>query len=587
MKDDEGEPRHMKGKIRVSLGQGAVLQPDGAGQFRRQFLSLKSPWDAEIFSLALPALLTTLLDPLMGLIDASIIGRVGTVQLAAVSCSTVLSNFSTFIFNFLLYTTTPRIAAAASRNDMDQVSKITAHGLWLAIAIGVITSTVLFFGCPVFFTILGATPEVMGHAVNFFRIRCLATPAIMMTYVMSGVFRGFKDTQATLVSSTWSNVAHIILDYICIFGLNMGALGAAVATAISLWLNWAILGSSIVFKHEYLKLEDMKQFPSFSDVAPMLRNGILLSTRSILAMSTVMRDQRPRRASTVRGDVSFVLASLTEYINLFKIVIILRYQLNYQDCCVLQDTRSKQVERNYFMVKTGIGGPGGSEAVEDVKTAVQKEQSRNQQQQKHGSKGNKTFSEENMGIGEAVIIRNDPGALIISQLCTSHGDGQHLPNECTVAPVSTLGRLWTSSALPAIEDKKDDAPDLERFLRAATPRLESARSQLSERFETVRCLEYFERISANGIKCPTLGGPRGPSTCFFVPFLSSVQIFEPTHESDDMALSFPDGLDAWPSHMKRSFSWSAKISWRGLPLYQQIMELCEDEGMKHVLTSRK
>eukprot|EP00204_Picochlorum_oklahomense_P004492 CAMPEP_0118799886 /NCGR_PEP_ID=MMETSP1161-20130426/1962_1 /TAXON_ID=249345 /ORGANISM="Picochlorum oklahomensis, Strain CCMP2329" /LENGTH=300 /DNA_ID=CAMNT_0006727649 /DNA_START=43 /DNA_END=945 /DNA_ORIENTATION=+ len=109
-----------------------------------------------------------------------------------------------------------------------------------------------------------------------------------MTYVMSGVFRGFKDTQATLISSTWSNVAHIILDYICIFGLNMGALGAAVATAISLWLNWAILGSSIVFKHEYLKLEDMKQFPSFSDVAPMLRNGILLSTRSILAMSTVM-----------------------------------------------------------------------------------------------------------------------------------------------------------------------------------------------------------------------------------------------------------------------------------------------------------
>lgn len=288
MKDDEGEPRHMKGKIRVSLGQGAVLQPDGAGQFRRQFLSLRSPWDAEIFSLALPALLTTLLDPLMGLIDASIIGRVGTVQLAAVSCSTVLSNFSTFIFNFLLYTTTPRIAAAASRNDMDQVSKITAHGLWLAIAIGVITSTVLFFGCPVFFTILGATPEVMGHAVNFFRIRCLATPAIMMTYVMSGVFRGFKDTQATLISSTWSNVAHIILDYICIFGLNMGALGAAVATAISLWLNWAILGSSIVFKHEYLKLEDMKQFPSFLDVAPMLRNGILLSTRSILAMSTVM-----------------------------------------------------------------------------------------------------------------------------------------------------------------------------------------------------------------------------------------------------------------------------------------------------------
>jgi hypothetical protein len=338
-----------------------------------------------------------------------------------------------------------------------------------------------------------------------------------------------------------------------------------------------------------------------------------------------------------------------------------------------------------FMVKTGIGGPGGSEAVEDVKTAVQKEQSRNQQQQKHGSKGNKNHSRKKHGnrrssnntqrsrssdhftavqydvngfggypygyhhaegyhgnydashvprinsaplymaqtfvptfgwdmfaqqhghvkydVGHEMRDREPKVLYRASQMnCeenrrrpslpkpkASHGDGQHLPNECTVAPVSTLGRLWTSSALPAIEDKKDDAPDLERFLRAATPRFRISTDPNSLRdLKLLDVWKYFERISANGIKCPTLGGPRGPSTCFFVPFLSSVQIFEPTHESDDVALSFPDGLDAWPSHMKRSFSWSAKnhVGER-LPLYQQIMELCEDEGMKHVLTSSK
>ena len=257
-------------------------------EYKKAFV-LSSKWDKEIALLAFPALLTTLLDPIMGMIDAAIVGRLGTAQLAAVGCSTVLYNFSNFIFNFLLYTTTPRIAAAASQKDSkEQVSKIAAQGLWVAITIGCISSTVLFLGCPTFFRMLGTTPDVMEHAVGFLRIRALASPAIMMSYVMSGVFRGFKDTRATLVSSTWSNIAHIVLDVACIFGLHMGALGAAVATTASLWLNWAILAYNISIKHGYLNISDMARYPTFAEVAPMLRHGVLLSTRSLLAMSTLM-----------------------------------------------------------------------------------------------------------------------------------------------------------------------------------------------------------------------------------------------------------------------------------------------------------
>ena len=89
------------------------------------------------------------------------------------------------------------------------------------------------------------------------------------------------------MSSTWSNIAHIALDAFCIFYLGMGAVGAAFATSISLWLNWSILFTNIV-KSGYLKVSDMATYPSMTDVAPMLRNGVLLSTRSLLAMSTLI-----------------------------------------------------------------------------------------------------------------------------------------------------------------------------------------------------------------------------------------------------------------------------------------------------------
>lgn len=161
-----------------------------------------------------------------------------------------------------------------------------------------------------------------------------------------------------------------------------------------------------------------------------------------------------------------------------------------------------------------------------------------------------------------------------------------------VTSPSTLGSLWTSSALPAIEDKNDDAPDLERFLRAATPKFRLSTDPNS--LKDLRMLDvwkHFERISAYGLRCSTLGGPRGASSSYFVPFLSSVQLFEPANSDEikeEEVLSYPDGLEAWPRNMKRCYRWSAKnhVGER-LPLHQQVMELCGRDGLSHILTSSK
>ena len=159
-----------------------------------------------------------------------------------------------------------------------------------------------------------------------------------------------------------------------------------------------------------------------------------------------------------------------------------------------------------------------------------------------------------------------------------------------VTSPSTLGSLWTSSALPAIEDKNDDAPDLERFLRAATPRFRLSTDTNSLReLKMLDVWKHFERISAYGLRCSTLGGPRGVSSSYFVPFLSSVQLYESISGTEDTeVLSYPDGLEAWPRNMRRCYRWSAKnhVGER-LPLYQQVMELCGSNGAAHVLSSSK
>ncbi len=48
--------------------------------------------------------------------------------------------------------------------------------------------------CPSTSALLRST-QVVVHAVAYMRMRCLASPAILMYYVLSGTFRGFKDTK--------------------------------------------------------------------------------------------------------------------------------------------------------------------------------------------------------------------------------------------------------------------------------------------------------------------------------------------------------------------------------------------------------
>lgn len=52
---------------------------------------------------------------------AALVGRLGSTQLGAVGLSSITFSFAAVVFNFLLFVTTPAIAAAIAQNDRDKV----------------------------------------------------------------------------------------------------------------------------------------------------------------------------------------------------------------------------------------------------------------------------------------------------------------------------------------------------------------------------------------------------------------------------------------------------------------------------------
>jgi Na+-driven multidrug efflux pump len=90
-----------------------------------------------------------------------------------------------------------------------------------------------------------------------------------------------------LIAGIVSNIVHLGLDVALVFWLGLGVTGAALATSLSHWLTLLILAGMVINKG-YLQLPDLARPPRWEDVEPMLRNGLLLSTRSILGMSVLL-----------------------------------------------------------------------------------------------------------------------------------------------------------------------------------------------------------------------------------------------------------------------------------------------------------
>ena len=114
---------------------------------------------------------------------------------------------------------------------------------------------------------------------------------------------------------------------------------------------------------------------------------------------------------------------------------------------------------------------------------------------------------------------------------------------------------------------------------------------------------WYEEPSALGCEVPTIGGPRGPATSHFLPYLSALQLMVPTSGSEAAAmaaaaageaaappqlLTYPDGLDSWPHRMRPLVQWgeSANMCER-VPMHSRLLELCGEEGERHPLRATR
>lgn len=271
-----------------------------------------------LFMLAVPAILSQIVNLLYNVVDRMYIGHiqdVGAIALTGVGvCLPIIMIVSAFAC-LVGMGGAPRASIYMGKQDNPTAEKIMGNCFIALIMISLtLTVCLLAFQTPLL-QLFQASSKTIVYAKQYMSIYALGTIFVQMTLGMNAFIscQGFSKT--SMMTVLIGAILNIILDPIFIFGFNMGVKGAALATIISqaisaIWVIHFLSGKQTVLK---LKKENFKIVPSllFPSLALGIAPFVMQSTESLISLCFNMQ------LSKFGGDVAIgsmtILTSVMQF----------------------------------------------------------------------------------------------------------------------------------------------------------------------------------------------------------------------------------------------------------------------------------
>lgn len=187
--------------------------------------------------LAWPAVVTMMLQMVVGIADIAMAGRLGPEALAAVGLGRQLVFFSFAIVGGLATGTTALVAQHYGRKEREAAFRVTRQSLVAGSLISVLVSLLGFIFAKEYLTLMGAEPEVVNLGSQYIKIVFAGVIMIYNIFLISAAFRGAGDTRTPMFILAFINAVNVGANYVLIFGVGpfpeLGVAGAAVGTVLS------------------------------------------------------------------------------------------------------------------------------------------------------------------------------------------------------------------------------------------------------------------------------------------------------------------------------------------------------------------
>jgi len=195
-----------------------------------------APHISTSLKLAVPVMLSQLGHVMMGVVDSLMVGHVGAVPLAASSLANVAFNVILLFGIGVSYAITPLVAAAHGENNSKKSSEVLKHGLainiinsFILVALVMAAKNILYY--------IDQPEDVVTEAIPYLGIITFSIIPTLIFQTFRQFTEGLSRTRIAMMAVIGSNIIHVPLNYILIFGHfglpAMGLVGAGWATLIS------------------------------------------------------------------------------------------------------------------------------------------------------------------------------------------------------------------------------------------------------------------------------------------------------------------------------------------------------------------
>lgn len=196
-------------------------------------LTTGSVWKT-VLSFALPFLLAYFLQTLYGMADLFIIGQFNGVEsTTAVSIGSQAMHMITSVIVGLAMGSTVMIGQAVGAKRKEDASRTIGNTILLFMGVAVLTMILLLLTVRQIVAVLSTPEEAVEGTVIYLAICFVGIPFITAYNIIGSVFRGLGDSKSPMYFIAIACAANILLDYLFIGALHMGASGAALGTVLA------------------------------------------------------------------------------------------------------------------------------------------------------------------------------------------------------------------------------------------------------------------------------------------------------------------------------------------------------------------
>ena len=188
----------------------------------------------KLFKFALPILMALCLQALYGAVDLLIVGQFATAgDVSAVATGSQMMQMITVVITGLSMGTTILLGQAIGKGKNDEASNIIGSSIvFFAIVAVALTVLMLIINKP-FTIIMQAPPEAFSKTMDYVMICALGITFIVAYNVLGSILRAIGDSKTPLYTVFMTSVFNVGGDLFFVQVLQMGAAGAALATAMA------------------------------------------------------------------------------------------------------------------------------------------------------------------------------------------------------------------------------------------------------------------------------------------------------------------------------------------------------------------